>query len=344
MFRFIRILLLCVLIVVTLVGILHYRLVLYGWGQLRGQLHIIYHAKPVEEYLSDPSYPDSLKKKLAFIRDVRTYATDSLGLKDSRNYTTLYDQQGKPALWVITACSPYELKAYEWEFPFLGNVSYKGYFDKEKGLPEVEALRAEGYDVDYHPTGGWSTLGWFRDPILSNMLRKNEGQLAELIIHELSHATLYLPGSVDYNENFATFIGEQGALRYLRHRYGTSSLEYVRYQYEQEDEARFGSYMLQSSLRLDSLYKTIPGTADSSAKRKIKTEFIKGITQNISNLNLHYPDRYPRYTTDQKLPNNCYFMTYRRYRKSQEKFKKELEQNNGNMQLWINKLVREVGG
>lgn len=342
MFRILKLTLLCLLLAAAGYGIYHHKLVVYGIGQLRGQLNIIYHAKPVEEYLSDPGYPDSLKKKLEFIQDVRTYATDSLGLKNSKNYTTLYDQQGKPALWVITACLPYELTAYEWEFPFLGKVSYKGYFQKEAGLPEVEQLKEKGYDVDYHPTGGWSTLGWFSDPILSNMLRKNEGQLAELIIHELSHATLFLPGSVDYNENFATFIGEQGALRYLKHRFGERSPEYLRYQYEQEDEARFGAYMLQSSQQLDSLYREVLPTKAPQSRQRIKTETIRAIIQNISNLNLHFPHRYPQYTGDEKLPNNCYFMTYRRYRKSQQEFKLQLEEQNGDIKLWINKLKKNV--
>ena len=338
LFRIIKLSLFLAFFIAIGYGVWNYRLVVYGWNQLRGQLNIILNARPVEECLNDPVFPDSLKKKLLFIREVRQYATDSLGLDDSKNYTSLYDQHGKPVLWVITACEPYSLTAYEWKFPFLGAVSYKGFFEKERGLPEVEALKKQQYDVSYHPTGGWSTLGWFRDPILSNMLRRNEGQIAELIIHELSHATLYLPGSVDYNENFATFVGEQGALKFLAAKYGSTSEEYIQYQNEQEDEARFGAYMLRSSGRLDSLYKTLSTTTDSLTKKQQKTALIKSIILNINSLNLHYADNYPKYTTDSLLPNNCLFMSYRRYRKSQDQFMDDYRQKGRNMKLWINYL------
>lgn len=337
-FQLLRLGTLAALLFATGYALFNYQLVIYGWNQLKGQVSILWNARPVEECLSDPAFPDSLKKKLLFIREVRQYATDSLGLNDSKNYTSLYDQHGKPALWVITACAPYALQAYEWKFPFLGAVSYKGYFEKERGLPEAGALKKQGYDVTYHPTGGWSTLGWFRDPILSNMLKRNEGQLAELIIHELSHATLFLPGSIDYNENFATFVGEQGALKFLAHRYGITSAEYLRYNNEQQDEEKFGTYMLTSAIRLDSLYATFGKQVSNEERRLSKTTFIRNIVLDISKLNLHYPENYPTYATDSLLPNNCYFMSYRRYRKSQDEFMHDYRQTGGDFKLWINKL------
>jgi predicted aminopeptidase len=54
-------------------------------------------------------------------------------------------------------------------------------------------------------------LGWFTDPILSKMLMRSEGDLANLIIHEMSHATIFVKDSIEFNENLATFIGDRGA-------------------------------------------------------------------------------------------------------------------------------------
>ena len=81
-------------------------------------------------------------------------------------------------------------------------------------------LESEGYEVRIRPVGAWSTLGFFNDPILSNMLERSPGALAELIIHEMTHATLYVKDGVDFNENLATFVGEQGALEFLEAQYG----------------------------------------------------------------------------------------------------------------------------
>ena len=87
----------------TIWAVMNWSLVTYGWGQLKGQLYIIRNVRPLEEVLLDKNFPDSLKAKIRFIDVIAKYASDSLGLKRSENYTTLYDQKNKPILLVITA-------------------------------------------------------------------------------------------------------------------------------------------------------------------------------------------------------------------------------------------------
>ena len=90
-------------------AVLNWSLVSYGWAQFKGQIHIISNARPLAEVLADKNFPDSLKAKIRFIDVIAKYASDSLGLKRSENYTTLYDQKNKPILWVITASEKYML-------------------------------------------------------------------------------------------------------------------------------------------------------------------------------------------------------------------------------------------
>src|SRR4051812_19610099 len=90
-------------------SLFHQDLVSYGWAQFRGQMHIVRNARPMEEVLRDRNFPDSLKKKIIYINVVADFAADSLGLKRSKNYTTLYDQKNKPLLWVITASDKFKL-------------------------------------------------------------------------------------------------------------------------------------------------------------------------------------------------------------------------------------------
>ena len=325
-----------------LAAVYHYKLVRYGYQQLKGQLHIIVNARPVSECLQDASVPDSIKQKLLFIGEVRKYAVDSLGLKDSKNYTTLYNQQNKPVLWVLTACQPLAMQAYLWHFPLLGAVSYKGFFDKEIGLPEQAALKAQGYDTEYSPVSAWSTLGWFRDPVLSNMLKRKEGQLAELIIHELTHATVYLPSSVDYNENLATFIGEQGAIRFLTNKYGANAVQTQNYKHYKADETLFGNYMVHACTRLDSLYSAMPQNASLSTKIKTKYKLITEIVLGINKLSLHNKQRYTFSFPEDKLPDNTWFMSYKRYRVNQNDFDKKMEQQfKGKLELFINDLKNQ---
>lgn len=202
--------LLALLFMIVLLIIAYWDLIIYGIRQGKGQLNIVWNAKPVDEFLKDPDFPDSLKAKLTLINEVRKYAIDSLGLKDTKNYKTLYDQKGREIMWVVTACEPFRLKAKEWVFPVLGAVPYKGFFNEQRAIDLKKELEQQGWDVSIRNPGGWSTLGWFTDPILSKMLERSVGDLANLIIHEMSHATIFVKDSIDFNENLATFIGDRG--------------------------------------------------------------------------------------------------------------------------------------
>ncbi len=331
-----------ILLIVLVLVLYQYKLVVYGVQQLKGQMHIINNARDVNECLKDKAVPDSIKKKLVLIQEIRKFAVDSLGLKDSKNYTTFYDQQGKPVLWVLTACEPFAMRAYEWYFPLLGNVSYKGFFDKEIGLPEVEKVKQKFYDTEYAPVSAWSTLGWFRDPILSNMIKRKEGQIAELIIHELTHATVYLKSSVDYNENLATFVGEQGAIRFLNYKYGADAKQTIAYTNYKQDETVFGNYMVNACEQLDSVYNSMHTSLSFHDKLKIKYNSISAIVTGIDQLPLHNKQRYTFTFPGDRLPNNAWFMSYKRYRVNQNDFDKDLQkQYQGKIELFISGLKNQ---
>lgn len=300
-----------------------FRLIVYGIEQGIGQFKIIYYARPIEEVQKDPSFPDSLKQKLSLIKEIKAFAIDSLGINNSKNYTTVYDQKGKPILWVLTGSEKYKLKAREWKFPVLGSVSYKGFFNYEKGLKEQEALKKQGYDTDYDVVSGWSTLGWFRDPILSNMLLKNEGNLANLIIHELTHSTLYVKSNVDFNENLANFIGDKGAEKFLEYKYGKSSEPYTRYQHGKADMKLYSKHILKGALRLDSLYTSFTGATPVILKDSLKTRLIKEIIATANNLPFHKKNRFGKLFRKGVLPNNTFFMDYKRYMAKQDLFEAE---------------------
>lgn len=299
--------------------IVYWDLVVYGVRQGKGQLNIIWNARPVDECLADPSFPDSLKQKLRLINDVRKFAIDSLGLKDTENYKSLYDQKGEEIMWVVTASEPFRLKAKEWDFPVLGKVPYKGFFRKDLALELRDELKKENWDVSIRNPGGWSTLGWFNDPILSKMLERSEGDLANLIIHEMSHATIFVKDSIDFNENLATFIGDRGAEKFLEHKYGKDSPEYKSYFTEDDDFLKFSDHMLRGSETLDSLYKTFSEGEPVEMKAEKKTAMIQTIVSTLDTLTLS-TDNKPSKRYEKVLPNNAFFMNFRRYQSKQDDF------------------------
>lgn len=311
----------------------------YGISQLKGQLRIIREAKPIEEFIGDSNFPDSLKSKLILIQEIKVFAIDSLGINPSDNYTTFYDQKGKPLLWVVTASEPYALKSYEWEFPFLGKVTYKGFFEKESGAKEEEKLKKEGYDTDLGIVGAWSTLGWFKDPILSSMLKKREGNLANLIIHELTHGTLYIKNDVDFNENLASFIGNKGALVFLKNKYGESSEEYKSYLEDKADDELFSKYILQGCQSLDSLYKTFAPETSIETKEEKKLAMIESIVTGLKHLPFYDKEDYLKIGSYALKEKNAFFMSYVRYRSEQTEFETELELKfNGNLKAYLSHL------
>jgi hypothetical protein len=60
-------------LILTTLTIVYWDLVVYGIRQGKGQHGIIWNARPVEEFLADPTFPDSLKAKLRLIPQIMDF-------------------------------------------------------------------------------------------------------------------------------------------------------------------------------------------------------------------------------------------------------------------------------
>jgi predicted aminopeptidase len=313
-------------LILMLFCLIWHNLVIYGISQGKGQLTMVLNAKPMQEILQDPSFPDSLKQKLKLITEIKKYAVDSLGINPSNNYTSFYNQQNQSILLTVSACEPYSFKPKEWTFPFLGTVSYKGFFNMKEAKKEIRSLKEKGYDIDFYSPSGWSTLGWFKDPILSNMLKRSDGSIANLIIHELTHGTLYVKNNVNFNENLANFIGDKGAEKFLIYKYGKDSKPYINYEQKKEDEKIYNEYILKSTERLDSLYHLL-GRGNSEETTKIKKkQMITEIVLGVNKLSLHKKRNYFNYSLQAFAEGNAFFMTFKRYDSQYKNFEKEYQE------------------
>ena len=303
-------------IILLLLLVWQHELLLYGISQARGQLTILWNARPIEEVMRDPMVPDSLKQKIPLVQEVRAFAIDSLGVNDSDSYYTLYDQKGKPVLWVVTACEPFSLNDKKWSFPVIGTFSYKGFFDYEKAVKEREKLAREGYDTGIRTVSAWSTLGFFDDPIMSNLLFRTEGSVANTIIHELTHATVFVKDNLKFNENLASFVGDKGAEAFLKHTYGEQSAPYRAYDNYRTDQKKYTEHMLRGTQQLDSLYQHMAANLDSISKAQHKKQAIQHILAQADTLtlrSLRYQKLLARLQQQDDLPNNTFFKAFVRY-------------------------------
>ena len=181
-----------------------------------GQLRISSRARPIAQVLHDGRVNGATQRALESVARIKAFG-ESEGLRATRNYEEFSDLGRPAAVWVVSACEPLRFEVQRWGFPVVGSFSYLGWFDREDGERFRGRLEAAGYDSDLRPAQAYSTLGWFRDPLLSTMIpeERDLGDLIEVVLHESVHATIHLQGQSTFNESLAQFLGEKLAIRFL---------------------------------------------------------------------------------------------------------------------------------
>ncbi|MBL4708890.1 MAG: aminopeptidase [Flavobacteriales bacterium] len=314
-----------VLILLAYLGY-HFKSVVYGVQQGAGQVEVLWNAQEISELMIDPDFPDSTKEKFQFIATIKFFAESRLGLTKTQNYTSFYDQNGQPILWVVTASPEFEIKAHEWKFPIAGGFPYKGFFDKERAKKEQQKFEKLGYDTELDEVNAWSTLGWFRDPILSSMLQRGSGRLADLIIHESTHATLYVKDNVSFNENLASFVGKIGAELFLKEHYGDSSAEFLSYKLKLERSKIYKDYMRSEITTLNEMYQNLDTTLAIEEKRALKKKRINEIKEGLLRINYFTDSTKARARINSFEFNNAYFSGFNTYSKTLPQFNQLLEE------------------
>lgn len=180
-----------------------------------GQIRIMWNSKPISRVR--PGEVDSLSmKKLEMVLQVRSFASDTLGLPKNKSYTVYSDIKSPYLGWNVYCAPRFSVEPRLWCFPIAGCVVYRGYFSKEKALQFAGEQKLAGWDTYVSPFSGYSTLGWFRDPVLSTQLSMDSVDLAGLVIHELAHQELYKAGDSDFSESFAIAVEQAGIVRWFR--------------------------------------------------------------------------------------------------------------------------------
>jgi predicted aminopeptidase len=288
-----------------------------GWHQS----FITFHSVPVQEVLEKEGVEDEAKEKIRFVQEVKRYGEEQLGLRKTRNYSKYFDVKG-PVLYVITASEKDCLRLYHWNFPVTGKVTYKSFFTKEAVQKEKRSLEAKGYDTFVQQAGAYSTLGWLKDPIFSSMLQCDEATLANLILHEMTHATVYFKGQTDFNEQIATFVGNQGSIDFLREKYGSGSQEVELAIHYQEDDLLFSQWIDQACQQLSHFYSR---EISRDEKLRGREEFFRRLKEDFRGKMASFKTE--GYKHFEKVDiNNAVLLAYRRYIHRLEKLQVFYEQ------------------
>ncbi len=219
-----------------------------------GHLELLAATVPIEDGLDDPTLNDEQREKLHLVLLARDYAEEVIGLNVGGSYRTFINLHGKPLAWNLSASHKDAIEAYLWDLPFVGRISYLGYFDFDAVVAERDRLVRIGYDTFIYELDAYSTLGMLPDPVTSALFRRGIASLVETVIHELLHNTIYRPDDPVFSESLAMFVGRAGAIAFLGEQFGTES-DLVRQAAEgYEDSDRFNAFLADLRADLEVLY------------------------------------------------------------------------------------------
>jgi predicted aminopeptidase len=185
-----------------------------AWEEAR----ILAARRPITELLRDPGFGGDTARKLRLVLAARAFASESLELAAGRSFTAYSDIGRDTLVLVLSAAHTDALQPYEWRFPVVGRLPYKGFFDFADAHAEARRMATAGYDTYLRPSDAFSTLGWLPDPLLSTTLRRDSLELVNTVIHEITHNTFFLRGGGTFNESFASFVGARGTEAFYRRR------------------------------------------------------------------------------------------------------------------------------
>ena len=220
------------------------------------EMKILAGRRRITSVIRDPSTDSTSRVKLRVVLAARTFAADSVGLRVGDSFSSYTKLSRDTLVLLVQAAYKDRLARYTWWFPIVGRVPYKGYFDYDAARREGDRLKRDGLDVYLRPASAFSTLGVFADPILSTTLAEDSLELANTVIHETLHNTIYLRGQAVFNESFANFVGARGAAWFFRSRAATGAAEETDARWS--DTKLLGQFWAAMYATVDSAYKAHP--------------------------------------------------------------------------------------
>jgi predicted aminopeptidase len=217
--------LLIFLLLIAVIAVSSCRTVGYYAQAVHGEYQILAHRQPIDKLIANPQTPPKLRQQLQLVQQLRAFAKTELKLPVDGDYDKYVDVHRKYVVWNVQAAPEFSLEPKTWWYPFIGRLEYRGYFSEKAARDCGGRLAKRGFDVYVDGVDAYSTLGWFKDPLLNTFIDSSETELAEVLFHELGHKRVFAGGDTDFNEAFATTVGQEGAHRWLRSKCETNLLE-----------------------------------------------------------------------------------------------------------------------
>ena len=296
---------------------------------------VLWRRKPISAVLARSDVSPEERAKLETVLRVRDFAGDQLGLDVGNAYKTISQVDEGAIVWVVMAAPQNSLEPYTWWFPIVGSIPYRGYFKKSHAMAEAAAMESRGYDTMVRPAVAFSSLGFFNDPLLSNLLQLDRVELAGVIIHELFHRTYFQASNVTFDESAATFVGSAGAIKFFDATEGPTSADAEAAREVLDADMKFARFLNGEAQRLAALYKSGIGHEEMLKRRaaifaEINSDFAR-LKPHLSGLE--------RFELDREPLNNAVLINYLIYFHDLDSFAKLDRIYQGNLRDTIKAII-----
>ncbi len=299
------------------------------------EARILWNRKPISQVIANPALAPEVRTRLETVLAVRDFARDRLGLKVGGAYTTVSAVDKGAIVYVVMAAPRDSLEPYQWWFPIVGAVPYRGYFNQDEARAMAAEMEAKGYDTMVRPAVAFSSLGFFDDPLLSNLLRLDKVELAGVIIHELFHRTYFLPSNVMFDESAANYVGTRGAVEFFKQTEGDSAPDTIAAHGVFDSDLKFAGFLLQAQAKLLRIYGSDLSSDEKLKQREVAFEAIKAdyarLKPTLSGLE--------RFDLDQHPLNNAVLINYLIYFHDLDNFAALERINHGDLRATIARII-----
>lgn len=258
-----------------------------------GQYELLHVARPLSVVREDPTVPPRIRALLSKVPAIKRYGQLN-GLTPTGNYERYAELHRPAAVWVVQACKSLSFEPKRWAFPIVGTVPYLGFFDPEAARAFAADLAKQESDLDVtvRTASAYSTLGWFEDPVLSTMIPEGPeafGALANVILHESVHATVYVKNQSAFDESLASFVADELTWLLVVGRSGLQSEEAKAMIASDERGARFVTEMHLAYEELDAIYRSSRSDAQKRAMKEARLTQLQqtlGLRRRFNNADL----------------------------------------------------------
>ena len=296
---------------------------------------ILWKRKPIDDVLARKDLSPDIRTKLETVLAVRKFAADQLGENVGGAYETIAPVDQSAIVYVVMAAPRDSLEPYTWWFPIVGRVPYRGYFDQNDALAEAASLEAQGLDTMVRPSIAFSSLGFFDDPLLTNLLKLDRVELAGVLIHELFHRTYYLASDAMFDESAANFVGSAGAVAFFAATDGESAPSTIAARGILDSDMKFARFLLQEQARLLDIYTANLPKDELDKRREAAFAAIKAdyaaLAPTLSGLE--------RFDLDKQPLNNAVLVNYLIYFHQLDNFAALNRMNHGDLRATIAQII-----